>query len=311
MQGGLDLLTALRADPRHARLPFILLSLFGAEHDTLPTAAHRPDAVALKPIRAAARTLVDQVLTGKPARANTVVARGSRQPTFPGHRILLVEDNPVNQRVAQRVLQNLAAEVTIANNGAEALERIAESAFRCRAHGLPDARHGRLHRDPPHSRTGESKRHQKRLPIIALTANVMSEDRESALPPAWTHTWANPSARQLADCLDRYLKQEPRRAEVDMAHCTNSPAAMPSSNANSSRPSSPAATNAWPRSSPRCSASDFETIGKRAHALKGASANIHAPRLSAAAVEPGERRAGESCRRDRRLGAELNEKLTR
>jgi HPt (histidine-containing phosphotransfer) domain-containing protein len=30
-------------------------------------------------------------------------------------------------------------------------------------------------------------------------------------------------------------------------------------------------------------ASDFETIGKRAHALKGASANIHALRLSAAA----------------------------
>ena len=48
---------------------------------------------------------------------------------FRGYRILLAEDNPVNQRVAQRLLQKMAAEVVIANNGAEALERIAEGNF--------------------------------------------------------------------------------------------------------------------------------------------------------------------------------------
>ena len=50
-------------------------------------------------------------------------------PTFRGHRILLVEDNPVNQRVAQRLLQKLAADVILANNGAEGLERLAESTY--------------------------------------------------------------------------------------------------------------------------------------------------------------------------------------
>ncbi len=35
----------------------------------------------------------------------------------------------MNQRVAQRLLQKLAAEVTIANHGAEALERLAEREF--------------------------------------------------------------------------------------------------------------------------------------------------------------------------------------
>ena len=50
-------------------------------------------------------------------------------PTYGGRRILLVEDNPVNQRVAQRVLQKLAVDVTLANNGAEALERVAETSF--------------------------------------------------------------------------------------------------------------------------------------------------------------------------------------
>ena len=62
--GGLDLLTLLRADPRYARLPFVLASLFGAERDGTER-KHRPDAVALKPIRASTLTaLLIQVLTG-------------------------------------------------------------------------------------------------------------------------------------------------------------------------------------------------------------------------------------------------------
>src|SRR5258708_20705147 len=70
VKGGLDLLAALRADPRHAALPFILLSLFGAEHDPAER-THHPDAVGLKPIRACTLTaLATQVLTGKvPSKA--------------------------------------------------------------------------------------------------------------------------------------------------------------------------------------------------------------------------------------------------
>ncbi len=81
MRGGLDLLDALRSEPRYATLPFILLSLFGAEHDTADR-EHRPDAVGLKPIRAALlNTLVDQVLTGKmPTRAGGQVRDRRRRP---------------------------------------------------------------------------------------------------------------------------------------------------------------------------------------------------------------------------------------
>ena len=112
VHGGLDLLNTLRTDARHARLPFVLLSLFGAEHDTADR-EYRPDAVGLKPIRAVhLATLVDQVLTGKVPHAPNVKSAPQALPTFRGHRILLVEDNPVNQRVAQRTLQNLAADVT-------------------------------------------------------------------------------------------------------------------------------------------------------------------------------------------------------
>src|SRR5262249_23653677 len=129
LRGGTDLLEALRADPRFQSLPVILLSLFGAERDT-DTPAHRPQATGLKPVRAGVRaTLINQVLTGQTphAAAAKAVTPAGVSPTFAGSRLLLVEDNPVNQRVAQRMLQKLGAQVTLASNGAEALERLAES----------------------------------------------------------------------------------------------------------------------------------------------------------------------------------------
>src|SRR6202035_2130948 len=67
--------------------------------------------------------------TGKTPHAPTLKSSPQAMSTFRGCKILLVEDNPVNQRVAQRTLQNLAAQVTIATNGAEALERIAAATF--------------------------------------------------------------------------------------------------------------------------------------------------------------------------------------
>ena len=128
-RGGLDLLKALRTDARHARIPLILMSLFGAEHDTADR-EYRPDAIGLKPIRAAlARQSGGSGVDGQDAARTQRQIRAAGPADFRGHKILLVEDNPVNQRVAQRMLQNLAADVSIANNGAEALERIAATNF--------------------------------------------------------------------------------------------------------------------------------------------------------------------------------------
>ena len=161
----------------------------------------------LKPIRAyKLATLVDQALSGdteQPAPRRTTPARTIA--TFRGYRILLVEDNPVNQRVAQRLLQKLAADVILANNGAEALERLAEGGVRRRAHGLPDAGHGRLHRHRPHSRERSARRASaSACPSSRSTANVMNEDREHCLAAGMDAHIGKPIVpTQLADCLSR------------------------------------------------------------------------------------------------------------
>ena len=283
MRGGLDLLKALRTDARYARLPFILMSLFGAEHDTAER-EYRPDAIGLKPIRAVIlANLIDQVLTGKTPHAPNVKSSRQALPTFRGHKILLVEDNPVNQRVAQRTLQNLAAEVTIANNGAEALEHIAVSKFDavlmdCQMPVMDGFTATRRIREV------ELSRGAKRLPIIALTANVMSEDREKCLAAGMdAHVGKPIEPAQMIEALSRFLKAPASEPAIDRGALKE----LTGGDAEFERE----LADTFVSSGDQClaeiiaalKASDFDTVRKRAHSLKGASANIHARELSQAA----------------------------
>src|SRR3984957_1377130 len=281
MKSGMDLLTAMRADPRHASTRFVLMSLFGAEQGASEW-PHRPDAIALKPIRAATlTTLLDQVLTGTLQRKQKQAPVLQATPTFSGHRILLVEDNPVNQRVAQRLLQKLAADVTLANNGAEALERIEESVFDA---VLMDCQMPVMDGFTATRRIREMERRDgraRRLPIIALTANVMSADRESCIAAGMDAHLGKPiEPAQLIDCLSRYLKPDIVHPEVDMSALR----VLTGGDVEFEKE----LVDTFVSSGDQCLAeilaalrvNDFATIGKRAHALKGASANIHASGLA-------------------------------
>jgi PAS domain S-box-containing protein len=310
MKGGIDLLNAMRADPRYATVPFILLSLFGAEQDAADW-THRPDAVGFKPIRATAlAALLMQVLTGTQTRKAVPTRELQANLTFKGNRILLVEDNPVNQRVALSVLQKLAADVSIANNGAEALERIAETPFDA---VLMDCQMPVMDGFTATRRIRESERQSgrgRRLPIIALTANVMSEDRENCIAAGMDAHLGKPiEPAQLIDCLGRYLRPNLVRSEVDLEALRD----LTGGDADFERE----LVQTFISSGDQClaeilaalQAADFETIGKRAHALKGASANIHARGLADAASSLETAARANSVREIYGLVRELTEKL--
>ena len=96
---------------------------------------------------------------------------------FRGSRILLVEDNEINQMVAEEILTQAGMNVTIADNGAEALDILHEQPFDLvlmdiqmpEMDGLTATRH--LRADPQFAD----------LPIIAMTAHAMSDDRQKSL----------------------------------------------------------------------------------------------------------------------------------
>jgi len=283
LRGGMDLLAALRGSERFKQLPLILLSLFGAERDAAEP-EHRPNAIGLKPIRATVLcSLIDEVLTGKTPHVSASKAVAETMPTFRGSRILLVEDNPVNQRVAQRLLQKLSAEVTVANNGEEALARLAEARFDvvlmdCQMPVMDGFTATRRIREL------EQRSASKRLPIIALTANVMTEDREKCTAAGMDAHLSKPiEPKQMVDTLSRFLKEDAVPCAIDLEalrQITGGDADFERELADTFVASG---DEALAEIIAALKVSDYETVRKRAHALKGASANIHAASLSTTA----------------------------
>jgi signal transduction histidine kinase/ActR/RegA family two-component response regulator len=96
-----------------------------------------------------------------------------------GH-VLLVEDNRINQMVATRMLSKLGLTYDIANHGGESLQRLAERDYDLI---LMDMEMPEM--DGPEAtrriREIESATDKKPVPIIAMTANAMQEDRDHCL----------------------------------------------------------------------------------------------------------------------------------
>lgn len=117
-------------------------------------------------------------------------------------RVLLVEDNPVNQLVAKGMLGKLGCEVTTAAHGAEALDQLEQREFDL---VLMDC-------NMPVMDGYEASRQIRRsgrwpqLPIVALTANAMSEERERCRAAGMSDYLAKPFRREeLASLLDLWV----------------------------------------------------------------------------------------------------------
>ena len=209
-RGGLELLADLRPEPRQAAIPFVLMRLVGTK-GVEPVGA-KPDAIIMKPLGGLVLSeLLDKVLSGSHVRGATARPAPGGGRSFKGYDILLVEDNAVNQKLALYMLQRLEARVVVANDGAQALEKIAAARFDvvlmdCQMPVMDGFTASRRIREQE-LRDGGGRR----LPIIALTANVMAEDqRECALAGMDAHLGKPLDPASLAACLARFL---PRAAD--------------------------------------------------------------------------------------------------
>ncbi|GAB3072790.1 response regulator [Pedococcus soli] len=111
-----------------------------------------------------------------PATDAGAVERPAHRPS-PG-RVLVVEDNTVNQLVARGLVTRIGYDVDVVENGAEALEAIAGQQY---AAVLMDCHMPVM---DGYSATAEVRRREvggERLPIIAMTASATTEDRERCL----------------------------------------------------------------------------------------------------------------------------------
>src|ERR1700736_2114371 len=105
--------------------------------------------------------------------------RGRVMAPLPALRVLLVEDNFINQKVASRMLEKNGHIVVTVNNGREALDTLAEREFDA---VLMDVQMPVMDGFEATAaiRAGEQGT-GRRLPILALTAHALNGDRERCL----------------------------------------------------------------------------------------------------------------------------------
>ncbi|MGF6395038.1 signal transduction histidine kinase/ActR/RegA family two-component response regulator [Pseudomonas plecoglossicida] len=130
------------------------------------------------------------------------------EPMAEGERILLVEDNPVNQSVIEAMLRSLGLEVSVAHDGLQAVDQVSQQRFSA---VLMDCR-------LPHVDGYEATRRIRqlpgagRLPIIALTANALQGDRERCLAAGMNDYLSKPFRRtDLQRVLQRWLTRPDSR----------------------------------------------------------------------------------------------------
>ncbi|MBF8661268.1 response regulator [Pseudomonas putida] len=192
---------ALAEVRRVSQIPILLVTAYG---NFLPS----EQALAMAPLHQLARPLtrgalyqtLHRVLQGHDAEhplatPPTATAKGRA-------RILLVEDNPVNQLVANGMLAKLGCQVELATQGVEALARLEEQAFDL---VLMDCNMPVMDGYEATRRIRERGRWPG-LPIVALTANAMPEERERCRAAGMDDYLAKPFRREdLLAVVDRWV----------------------------------------------------------------------------------------------------------
>jgi signal transduction histidine kinase/CheY-like chemotaxis protein/HPt (histidine-containing phosphotransfer) domain-containing protein len=343
---GFELARAIRRDARWAKLPLVMLASasVGADqpdrrnagitctlnkpvrqtdlHDAIATALRpRPPTPAAVAPTSEATASPSSPPTVEEATATPLTATpwspAEDAPGF-GGRVLVVEDNPVNQQVAAAMLESLGMTHVLADNGRIALDRLGQERFDLI---LMDCQMPEMDGFEASAQIRARQREgllPGKLPIIALTANAVEGDRERCLAAGMDDYLSKPFTRErLAAALGRWLPlaaEPPAEAEPRSLP----PAAAPGpavdkvSSAAPGEPLNPRALEAIRRlagakdaslvkqvigayladTPPRCAqlraaaeAGDAEALRQAAHALKSSSANVGAEQLAALCKE--------------------------
>ncbi len=171
----------LRGDPRFADTALLMLTSAGQRGDAarckeLGLNGYLTKPVSLTELREALERAIDA-----PQQPSKLITQHSLREARPTYRILLAEDNLVNQKLAIKLLEKQGHRVNIAENGRIAVEAWSSGDFDLilmdmmmpEMDGLEATRRIRA------SEGGEAS--GSRIPIIAMTANAMTGDRERCL----------------------------------------------------------------------------------------------------------------------------------
>lgn len=116
------------------------------------------------------------------------------------HRILVAEDNPINQRVIIGMLKKIGFSAAIANNGTEVLEALEKDSYElifmdCQMPVMDG-----------YKATESIREFDKDIPIVALTANAMPGDKEKCITSGMNDYISKPiNIVTIQEVVNKYL----------------------------------------------------------------------------------------------------------
>jgi CheY-like chemotaxis protein/HPt (histidine-containing phosphotransfer) domain-containing protein len=241
---GLTLAQEIRKLPESASLPLVLLTSMGVRADD-PQMAKAGFATCLtKPIKPAQlqESLIRVIAGTKPSPTPKAPGPSKLDPTTASRlplRVMLCDDNVINQKVALRLLQQMGYQATVAANGVEALNALDASPYDLvfmdlqmpEMDGLEATRTIRERQKDP----AQYPNYSGRIIIVAMTASAMQSDRERCLAAGMDDYLAKPvrpeDIRQVVERWGRTVvsapPEPPKAAPTEAVAPTSSAAEEP------------------------------------------------------------------------------------
>jgi two-component system sensor histidine kinase/response regulator len=209
---------AIKSDPAVKDVKIIVLTSIGERGDATRFEALGCSGYLLKPVKQ--QMLYDAlmaVLGRKEELDSSLITRHIlSEHRRSGLRILLAEDNPINQKLAVVLLQKAGFSVDAVENGLEAFESIKSNTYNA---VLMDVQMPEMDgfEATRHIRTWEIDR-GRHIPIIAMTAHAMQGDREKCLQAGMDDYISKPiETRVLFSVLDRWMESLPLDGQTSRA----------------------------------------------------------------------------------------------
>ena len=214
---GFELIEEIRQGPHPSTAMIMMLTSAGHRGDAARCQELGVAAYLLKPIRQSElREAIARVLGAREQKgAIPLITRYSlhdaREPAA-SLRILLAEDNAVNQRLASRLLEKRGHSVVVAGNGREALEALEKHHFDL---VFMDVQMPVMDGFEATAAIRKKEGGGVHLPIVALTAHAMKGDREKCLAGGMDEYLTKPiRPQELDEVLRGYLTRRAKTSEA-------------------------------------------------------------------------------------------------
>jgi len=204
---GFSFVERVRQEPKLSTAKIMMLTSAGRRGDAARCEGLGISAYAMKPVRQSELQDVISRLLGEKEVASPLIIRYSianAQNAAGSLRVLVAEDNAVNQKLVARLLEKRGHKVKVVANGREALEALDQATYDL---VLMDMQMPEM---DGFEATGELRKGEKQTglhtPIIALTAHAMKGDRERCLEAGMDGYLSKPiRAQELDDLLGNYI----------------------------------------------------------------------------------------------------------